>query len=65
MIVSHFEDGKVEPSRTMVPHVELDYRTLPCRPQDHALSRPSPVVASLQPASFPFPAALSEGYAVG
>jgi len=38
MIVSHFEDGKVEPSRTMVPHVELDYRTLPCRSQDHALS---------------------------
>jgi len=24
MIVSHFEDSKVEPPRTMVPHVELD-----------------------------------------
>jgi hypothetical protein len=44
MIVSLFEDGKVEPSRIMVPHVELDLlqidlwhdREAP-RPQNHAL----------------------------
>jgi hypothetical protein len=72
MMVLCFQDRKVEPSRIMGPHVELDLleivrwhdREAP-QPQDQALQFSTLVVARLQPAGFPIPAGLSESYTVG